>query len=72
MSADGAYYFRKTDKIYAVNLSEPDNATLNLTEAKGIFKVLWYIPLKGGELLQGKIQEVQGGGICDLGNPPEG
>jgi hypothetical protein len=74
-----AYCFRKPGEVYAVYLPERDGAarpkagdyTLDLTEAEGDFKVEWFDPSKGGDLSTGSVATATGGGVVDLGLPPE-
>ena len=68
----GAYCLQKASEVYAVYLPNEDpNTTLNLTEANGVFEILWFNPLKGGKLKEGSIKTVLGGGIRKLGTPPK-
>ncbi len=67
-----AYCLRKVNEIYAVYLPKSGQYKIDLSEVQGKFDVLWYDPLKGGELQLGSIKTVFGGGISNLGIPPVG
>ena len=67
---NSVYCFAKPGKIYVVYLPAAGSASLDLTGVEGKFKVKWYNPRTGGELLNGSIAEVQGGATVDLGVPP--
>ncbi len=67
---NSVYCFAKPGKIYVVYLPAAGSARLDLTGVEGKFKVKWYNPRTGGELLNGSIAEVQGGATVDLGVPP--
>ena len=38
--------------------------------SEGNYEIAWYNPRNGGELLNGSITEVTGGGFRSTGNPP--
>jgi hypothetical protein len=67
---NSVYCFAKPGKIYVVYLPAAGSASLDLTGVEGKFKVKWYNPRTGGELINGSIAEVQGGATVDLGVPP--
>ncbi|MCK4854183.1 MAG: DUF5060 domain-containing protein [Bacteroidales bacterium] len=67
---NSVYCFAKPGKIYVVYLPAAGSARLDLTGVEGKFKVKWYNPRTGSELLNGSIAEVQGGATVDLGVPP--
>lgn len=79
VNSEGAYCFGKAAEIYAVYLPEnvqaglpdPKQYTIDLSETEGEYTLHWYDPLKGGELQQGSIKTIQGGGgVQELGFPP--
>lgn len=49
-----------------------DVPTLNLTGRSGEFIVKWWDPRNGGELRNGSVTSVTGGGKVNLGTPPSG
>lgn len=57
--------------IYAVYFSAFREGTLDLTGASGNFIVQWYSPRKGGDLIEGSVKEVSGGGPVSPGAPPD-
>lgn len=70
MNSKEAYCFRKTDEVYVVYLPVEGKYTIDLSEAKGKFRLDWFNPLKGGNLQAGSIKSLNGGQIQDLGDPP--
>lgn len=71
--AQGAqnYCLAQDGQTYAVYLPFGGTVDLNLSEQTGTFKVDWYNPRSGGDLQQGSIQTVEGGGVVSLGMAPE-
>ncbi len=57
-------------RIYLLYLAYASDSQLDLTGARGSFRVKWYNPRTGGELLDGPVTRVKGGGIVNPGNPP--
>ena len=68
----GAFCLAQVDSVYAVYLPRADAApSLELGGSPETrFRVSWYDPRRGGELQDGSVAEVQGGGIARLGTPP--
>jgi hypothetical protein len=64
------YCFAKTDSVYAIYLANGGTTTLNLSGAAGPFVVKWFDPRNGGDLQDGSVTAVSGGGSVSLGNPP--
>jgi hypothetical protein len=58
------------NEIYALYLPDGGTARLDLTGATGTFEVKWYDPRFGGELQDGTVLSVEGGGTRPLGAPP--
>jgi hypothetical protein len=56
--------------VYAVYLPDGGTTTLDLSDASGAFDVKWYDPRHGGELQDGSVTSVEGGGSASLGNAP--
>ena len=64
------FCFAKAGGLYLVYLPNGGSAELDLTTAKGAFTVKWFNPRTGGELVNGSVNSVQGGGTVALGNSP--
>ena len=64
------YCFAKGDEIYSIFSPSPSGRKINLSETTNRYEISWYNPRSGGDLQKGSIPEIQGGKICDLGNPP--
>ncbi len=65
-----AYCLAKPGEIYLVYLPEGGAGRLDLSGARGSFAVRWFDPRSGGELLEGPVASVEGGGEVWLGIPP--
>jgi hypothetical protein len=57
-------------RIYLIYLAYAKDTRLDLSGTRGSFRVKWYNPRTGGELLDGPVTRVKGGGIVNPGNPP--
>ena len=68
--ASNDYVLAKPGEVYAVYLPEGGTSTLDLSGASGTFEVKWYDPRKGGELQDGSVTSVEGGGSRPLGSAP--
>ncbi len=66
----GKFCFAKPDDTYLVYLPEGGASKLDLSGAKGEFSVRWFNPRSGGDLQNGSVARVSGGGSVDLGQPP--
>lgn len=66
----GDYVFAREGEIYAVYLPDGGTTELDLRGASGTFEVKWYDPRFGGDLQDGTVRTVQGGGLRGLGMPP--
>ena len=60
----------KPGEVYLVYLPNGGTTDLDLSVAKGAFTVKWFNPRAGGDLLNGSVNTVNGGGSVSLGNPP--
>jgi hypothetical protein len=60
----------KEGELYLVYLAYIPTAKLDLSQVQGSFTVKWYNPREGGKLLTGKVRNIKGGKIVDLGGPP--
>jgi hypothetical protein len=64
------YVLAKPGQVYAVYLPEGGSTALDLSQAPGRFEVKWYNPRAGGELQDGSVRTVEGGGSRSLGKAP--
>ncbi len=72
-SAAGAntYVLAKPGEVYAMyNDRNGSGLTLDLTGATGTFEVKWFDPRNGGNLQDGTVASVDGGGVVQLGSAP--
>ncbi|VGO21514.1 DUF5060 domain-containing protein [Pontiella sulfatireligans] len=69
-NTNDGYCLSQAGKTYLVYLPKVAGAQLDLTGAKGSFKVQWFNPRTGGKLQKGSVAKVKGGGKVSLGNPP--
>ncbi len=72
-SASGAntYVLAKTGETYALyNDRNGSGLTLDLSGVSGTFEVQWFNPRSGGNLLDGTVTTVQGGGVVSIGSAP--
>ena len=65
------YCLAKDGEVYLVYLGYSSTAKLDLGKIKGTFDVRWYNPREGGNLQDGNIRQIKGGGVVELGNPPD-
>ncbi|RME90283.1 MAG: DUF5060 domain-containing protein [Verrucomicrobia bacterium] len=68
--ANGRWCLAAPGRVYVVYLPEGGEATLDLSDARGRFRVRWYDPRQGGGLQDGSLRFVEGGGVVNLGRPP--
>jgi hypothetical protein len=66
----GALVLAKPGRIYAVYLPQGGSARLDLGGSASAYRVRWYNPRSGGELLKGSVSEVRGPSTVSLGLPP--
>ena len=64
------YCLAKPGEIYLVYLPEGGAGRLDLSSAEGSFRVRWFDPRRGGDLLEGPVTRVEAGGEVSLGIPP--
>jgi len=64
------FCFAKPGELYLVYLPVAKETELDLTKAEGTFRLRWFNPRAGGELADGSVAEVRGGGNVSLGTPP--
>jgi hypothetical protein len=67
----GDFVFAKPGETYAIYLPDGDTTELDLAGVSGSFEVKWYDPRRGGDLMDGSIRAVQGGGRRSLGDAPK-
>ncbi len=59
----------KRGEVYALYLPVAKGARVELP--KGEYRLRWYDPRRGGELVEGSVSTVEGGAVRPLGVPPE-
>ena len=69
--ATGSHCLSAKGRAYVIHLPEGGNASLNLAGVTGKLKVSW-LDTKTGEMKNGSVTEVTGGGVVSLGNAPAG
>ncbi len=57
-------------KYYVIYLEKGGSTNLNLNGANGNYSVKWFDPRNGGNLKNGNITQLNGGGNRSIGNPP--
>ncbi|MFK7920705.1 MAG: DUF5060 domain-containing protein [Bacteroidia bacterium] len=70
LAGDKAYCFAKAGEVYAVYFLFGGTASLDLRDQQGDFSLRWYDPRNGGDLQTASITEISGGGLAELGSPP--
>ncbi|TWU28644.1 DUF5060 domain-containing protein [Bythopirellula polymerisocia] len=70
LATKDAYCLCEPGKLYLVYLKQAKQASLDLSDANGLFEVLWFNPRHGGPLHLGSTQAVIGGGKVMIGKPP--
>ena len=66
-----AYVLAKRGEVYAVYLPDGGATTLDLSGVSGQFEVKWYNPRTGGDLQDGTVRTIEGGGARALGEAPK-
>ena len=64
------YCLAQDGEVYLVYLPEGGTSDLDLGGASGTFKVEWFNPRSGGDVLRGSVGSVEGGGNVSLGSAP--
>ena len=64
------YCLAKDGELYLVYLGYITTSKLDLSGVDGRFTVNWFNPREGGKLINGKVRNVKGGNIVDLGPAP--
>ncbi|WP_378187024.1 DUF5060 domain-containing protein [Aquimarina sp. W85] len=65
-----SYCYAKQGEAYVVYLKEGGSTSLNLIGQRGSYTVKWYDPRNGGNLVDGSVTTINGGGKRPLGNAP--
>lgn len=68
MTPGGTYCLAQQGEVYAVYLPKTDPAEITLPEGK--YSVKWFNPRTGGNLQDGTVKTLNGGGKVSLGMPP--
>ncbi|MFL1897193.1 polysaccharide lyase [Aquimarina sp. 2-A2] len=69
-SSSNDYCYAKQGEAYVVYLKNGGSTNLNLNGQSGQFAVKWYDPRNGGNLKNGSVTSVNGGGNRSLGSAP--
>ena len=65
------YVLAETGRIYALYNDEVGSGLrLDLTNQTGTYRVQWFDPRNGGDLVDGSVRSVKGGEVVDLGHAP--
>ncbi|WP_298532831.1 DUF5060 domain-containing protein [uncultured Algibacter sp.] len=65
------YVFANNGVNYVVYLPEVKETKLNLYGVSSKFSIKWYNPRTGGELQNGSVKSIKGGGFVSVGTPPD-
>ncbi|MEN1677972.1 MAG: DUF5060 domain-containing protein [Planctomycetota bacterium] len=69
-SAENDYGFFKQGDTYVLYLKDGGTTDVNLEDTSGDFTVRWFDPRSGGDLQEGSVLAVAGGGRRNVGEPP--
>ncbi|MFC1760714.1 DUF4832 domain-containing protein [Planctomycetota bacterium] len=64
------FCFAREGELYVIYREKSDDIKLDLSKQPGDYSVKWYDPRKGGELQDGSLKKVAGGGTVSLGEAP--
>ena len=64
------FCFAKEGEVYVIYREKGDDINLDLSNQPGDYFVKWYDPCKGGDLQDGSLKKVTGGGNVSLGQAP--
>lgn len=67
---NNCYCLAKPGDVYVVYHPGGELPPLDLSDTDGSFTVQWYNPRVGGQLAEGSVKLIEGGGKHQLGNPP--
>jgi hypothetical protein len=63
------YCLAKPGEVYLVYLPNGGTSDLDLTGVSGNYEVKWFNPRTGGELVDGSVERLEGGGVVSVGEP---
>jgi len=69
-SNNSDFCLAKVNDTYAIYLPNGGSTNLNLSNVNGSFTVKWFNPINGGNLVNGSVTQINGGGNRSIGNPP--
>lgn len=69
-NTNDGYCFAKPGNCYVIYLPQVEKPELDLSGSQKSFEVRWFNPRAGGQLQQGSVAKVKGGGTVSLGQPP--
>ncbi|GAA4278327.1 Ig-like domain-containing protein [Aquimarina mytili] len=69
-SNNNDYCYAKQGEAYVVYLKNGGTSNLNLNGQNGRFTIKWYDPRNGGNLRNGSVTSINGGGNRSIGNAP--
>ncbi|MFS4467948.1 DUF5060 domain-containing protein [Maribacter sp. 2210JD10-5] len=69
INSPDSYCLRKKGDLYVVYLPKINENTIDLNGIEGEFSIQWFDPLQGGELKNGTIETIIGGGKRKIGHP---
>jgi hypothetical protein len=61
----------KPNQVYLIYLPTGGSTDLDLSGARGEYRVQWFNPRSGGDLVAGSIGQISGGRSVSLGQPPQ-
>ncbi|QVY64088.1 DUF5060 domain-containing protein [Polaribacter sp. Q13] len=64
------YVFAENDNTYAIYVPEVKETKINLFGSTKKYIIKWYNPRTGGELVNGTVKKITGGGEKSIGFPP--
>jgi len=70
LDSKAAYCLQDPGKLYLVYRKQAEELTIDLSDAKGVFKIMWFNPRRGGPLKQGSTHTVSAGEKVVIGDPP--
>jgi len=70
VSSDDDFCYALEGDTYVILLKDGGESTLDLKNNDGQFSVVWYDTRNGGELQNGSVETISGGGEQSLGLPP--
>ncbi len=70
VSKNNGYCLAKPNVRYALYIPDCHEASIDLGNASGTYKIKWYNPLEGGPLQNGSLEQVTAGKVQSLGGPP--